>query len=66
VLRHDRRLTGLSVPLFPKPLQEALPKTEPELGQADGVWVIGEGEAALVRNAVVFAVDVKTVQRHRA
>ena len=30
-------------------------------GQANAVWVIGEGEASLVRNALIFAVDVKTM-----
>jgi hypothetical protein len=42
-------------------VQEAF-KAEPELGQANAVGVIGEGEAALVRNAVIFAVEVKPVQ----
>ena len=43
-------------------MQKAFTKTKTELGQANAVWVIGEGEASLVRNAIVFAVDVKTIQ----
>src|SRR5260370_16388620 len=40
-------------------IQKAFTKTKTELGQANAVWVIGEGEASLVRNAVIFPVDVK-------
>ena len=43
-------------------VQEAFAKTEPELGQANALRVVGEGEASLVRDAVVSAVDVKTIQ----
>src|SRR6266436_8111832 len=43
-------------------IQKAFTKTKTELGQPNAVWVIGEGEASLVRNAVIFAVDVKTMQ----
>jgi hypothetical protein len=32
------------------------------LGQANAVGVIGEGQAALVRHALIFAVEVKTVE----
>jgi hypothetical protein len=32
------------------------------LGQKNTFGVIGEGEAALVRNAVIFPVDVKPMQ----
>jgi hypothetical protein len=32
------------------------------LSQAYAVWVIGVREASLVRNAVIFAVDVNTMQ----
>jgi hypothetical protein len=42
--------------------QEAFPKTEAELGQANALWVIGEGAASLVRNAIVSAVDLKAIQ----
>jgi hypothetical protein len=43
-------------------IQKALAKTKTELGQGNGVWVIGEREASLVRNPVIFPVDVKTMQ----
>jgi hypothetical protein len=43
-------------------IQKAFTKTKTELGQPNAVWVIGEGEASLVRNAVIFAVDVKTMK----
>ena len=43
-------------------IQKAFTKTKTELGQPNAVWVIGEGEASLVRNAVIFAVDVKTIK----
>jgi len=43
-------------------VQKAFTKTKTELGQANAVWVIGERESSLVRNAVVFAVDMKTMQ----
>ena len=42
-------------------IQKAFAKTKSELGQAKAVWVIRR-EASLVRNAVIFAVDVKTMQ----
>jgi hypothetical protein len=32
------------------------------LSQANAVWVIGVRGASLVRNALIFAVDVKTMQ----
>src|SRR6202007_1426387 len=41
---------------------KAFTKTKTELGQPNAVWAIGEGEASLVRNAVIFAVDVKTMK----
>ena len=43
-------------------VQKAFTKTKTELGQANAVWVIGERESSLVRNAVIFAVDVNTMQ----
>jgi hypothetical protein len=43
-------------------IQKAFTKTKTELGQSNVLWVIGEREAPLVRNAVIFAVDVKTMQ----
>jgi hypothetical protein len=43
-------------------IQKAFTKTKTELGQSNVLWVIGEREASLVRNAVIFAVDVKTMQ----
>jgi hypothetical protein len=45
-----------------KLIQKAFTKTKTELGQANAVWVIGERESSLVRNAVIFAVDVKPMQ----
>jgi hypothetical protein len=43
-------------------LQKAFTKTKTELGQTNAVWIIAEREASLVRNAVIFAVNVKTMQ----
>ena len=43
-------------------VQKAFTKTKTELGQENTFGVIGEGEATLVRNFVIFSVDVKPMQ----
>ena len=45
-----------------KLVQEAFTKTKTELAQENTFGVIGEGEATLVRNAVIFSMDVKPMQ----
>jgi hypothetical protein len=43
-------------------VQKAFTKTKPKLSQENTFGVIGEGEATLVRNAVIFPMDVKPMQ----
>ena len=43
-------------------IQKAFTETKTELAQANTFRVIGEREASLVRNAVIFPVDVKPMQ----
>jgi hypothetical protein len=43
-------------------VQEAFTKAKTELAQENTFGVIGEGETTLVRNAVIFSVDVKPMQ----
>jgi hypothetical protein len=43
-------------------VQEAFTKAKTELAQGNTFGVIGEDEATLVRNTVIFSVDVKPMQ----
>ena len=53
-------MTGLPPEFNTLLVQKAFTKTKPKLGQKNTFGVIGEGEASLVCNAVIFPVDVKT------